>query len=68
MAPESTADIAIRLVELKSEHRDLDAAIERLAAAIDADQLQVKRLKKRKLLIKDCIARLESRLIPDLDA
>jgi hypothetical protein len=54
-----------RLVELRTEHRDLDAAIARLQADIQADELSVKRLKKRKLQLKDCIERLESALIPD---
>ena len=62
------AEIARQLVELRLEHRDLDSAIERLAGDIRADELQLRRLKKRKLLLKDTIARLESRLIPDLDA
>ena len=56
-----------RLNELRSEHRDLDTVIARLAASA-ADQLQLQRLKKRKLLLKGDIARLGSRLIPDLDA
>ena len=56
---------ARQLAELRLEHRDLDAAIDRLALAGDSDELMVKRLKKRKLWLKDCIARLESALIPD---
>jgi hypothetical protein len=63
-----TATIARRLIELKQEHRDLDRAIERLVEGIVEDELQVKRLKKRKLRIKDMITWLESKLIPDLDA
>ncbi len=59
------AVLARQLAELRHEHRDLDAAIERLVRAPDADELTVKRLKKRKLWLKDCIARLESALIPD---
>ena len=59
------AAIARQLAELRIEHRDLDAAIARLAADIAADELAIKRLKKRKLWLKDCIARLESALIPD---
>jgi len=59
------AAIARQLAELKIEHRDLDVAIERLAKDIAADELAIKRLKKRKLWLKDCIARLESALIPD---
>jgi hypothetical protein len=62
------SDLMHQLTQLRVEHRDLDAAIDRLAADIQADELAIKRLKKRKLLIKDSIARLESRLIPDLDA
>lgn len=54
-----------RLVELRTEHRDLDAAIARLQADIQSDELSVKRLKKRKLQLKDSIERLESALIPD---
>jgi len=66
--PAEQSRISQRLVELKLEHRDLDVAIARLQAGIEADDLAVKRLKKRKLLLKDAIARLESALIPDLDA
>jgi hypothetical protein len=62
------AALARQLTELRQEHRDLDAAIERLAADIRADQLSVQRLKKRKLWLKDCIARVESALIPDQPA
>ena len=53
-----------RLHELRSEHRDLDTVIARLVPQ-PLDQLQSQRLKKRKLLLKDEIAWLESRLIPD---
>ncbi len=53
------------LHELRSEHRDLDTVIARMATMGAADQLQMQRLKKRKLLLKDEIARVESRLIPD---
>ena len=59
------AVLARQLADLRLEHRDLDAAIERLVKAPDADELTVKRLKKRKLWLKDCIARLESALTPD---
>ena len=58
------AVLARQLADLRLEHRDLDAAIERLAHA-RPDELTVKRLKKRKFWLKDCIARLESALIPD---
>lgn len=62
------AELRERLIELKQEHHDLDAAIDDLTARGAADQLRLRRLKKRKLQLKDNIARLESRLIPDIDA
>ncbi len=57
-----------RIYDLQVEHRDLDEIIERLASEVDIDQLLIRRLKKRKLQLKDQIARLRSTLIPDLDA
>ncbi|MEZ5462670.1 YdcH family protein [Dokdonella sp.] len=57
-----------QLMALKAEHRDLDATIARLVLDPGNDELELKRLKKRKLHLKDSIALLESRLIPDLDA
>jgi hypothetical protein len=57
-----------RLRELRIEHRDLDDVICRLSLDIYVDELQLRRLKKRKLLLKDQILRLESELIPDLNA
>ena len=66
--PPDPAKITAQLVELRLEHRDLDAAIARLTTDIAADELAVKRLKKRKLRIKDMVAYLENQLIPDLDA
>ena len=66
--PPDPAKITSQLIELRIEHRDLDEAIARLAGSLDADELSVKRLKKRKLKIKDMIAYLENQLIPDLDA
>jgi hypothetical protein len=68
MLPEDPSEIARKLVELKVEHRDLDEVIGRLSADTSSDELQLKRLKKRKLRIKDMIAYLENKLIPDLDA
>lgn len=68
MQVQDSSELNQRLAELKVEHRDLDAAILHLAAAIGRDELQLTRLKKRKLLLKDTISRMESRLIPDLDA
>jgi hypothetical protein len=55
-----------RLMALKQEHRDLDAAIVRLADVPTHDQLQITRLKRRKLLLKDQIARMEREIDPDI--
>jgi hypothetical protein len=57
-----------KLRQLRIEHRDLDQVIARLALDIHVDEVQMRRLKKRKLLLKDQIARLESQSIPDLNA
>lgn len=57
-----------QLEALRSEHRDLDEVIERLAADSSVNPLQIQRLKKRKLVLKDQIAQLESRLLPDIIA
>lgn len=61
----SLSEITHRVTELRLEHRSLDAEIDRLTADIQADELSIKRLKKRKLWLRDCISRLESALIPD---
>ena len=57
-----------KLTALKSEHRDLDEVIARLAERAPFDQLQLQRLKKRKLLLKDQISKIESELLPDIIA
>jgi hypothetical protein len=57
-----------RLKDMRLEHRDLDQAIRSLEEQPSVDQIQIRRLKKRKLLLKDQITHLESDLIPDLDA
>jgi len=57
-----------RLEVFRTEHRDLDAAIDALTGAGSADQLQIARLKKRKLRLKDQIAIIEDYLIPDIIA
>lgn len=62
------SEILRRVEFLRSEHRDLDAAIAALLATGSADQLQAARLKKRKLRLRDEIAQLEDQLIPDIIA
>ena len=62
------SEIRNRLEILRTEHRDLDAAIAALLFSGPVDQLQVARLKKRKLRLKDEIALLEDQLIPDIIA
>jgi hypothetical protein len=68
MGLDDPSEIARKLVDLKVEHRDLDHVIARLVRDPQSDELQIKRLKKRKLRIKDMISYLENKLIPDLDA
>lgn len=57
-----------RLVELKTEHRDLDDVIARLSEHQPFDQIQLQRLKKRKLHLKDLISQIENQLLPDIIA
>lgn len=64
----SEEELRKRLEALKIEHRDLDAAIEALTAAGSSDQLQLARLKKRKLKLRDQITLIEDHLIPDIIA
>ena len=68
LTEEERAAIEQRLAELAVEHADLDDVIDRLVHEPGQDQLQLRRLKKRKLAIKDTIARLKDRLIPDIIA
>jgi hypothetical protein len=65
LTPDEEAALHAKLEEHRLEHRALNAAIERLAQDPSMDQLELRRLKKRKLILKDLIAKLESRLIPD---
>jgi hypothetical protein len=62
------SDKFARLRELRVSHRDLDYLIDSLSHDPMVDQLRIRRLKKRRLVLKDMIVRLESELIPDLDA
>jgi hypothetical protein len=57
-----------KLIELKTEHRDLDDVIDRMGKQVPFDQLQMQRLKKRKLQLKDAISRLQAQLVPDIIA
>ena len=68
MTDEDERELQAELARLQQEHRDLDAAIDALHQSPAPDLLRLQRLKKRKLLLKDAIAKLESKLIPDLDA
>ncbi|MBD1547285.1 YdcH family protein [Roseibium aggregatum] len=60
--------LRIELAQLRQEHRDLDVAVEALAATANCDALQLQRLKKKKLMIKDRISSLEDQLFPDIIA
>jgi len=66
----TSEDVGVRqkLAQLRQEHRDLDDVISALEKAPDRDQLRLTRLKKRKLSLKDKIARLEDQLLPDIIA
>ena len=68
LTPEERAALAAQVERLREEHRDLDAAIEALRDAGQADQLQLQRLKKRKLLLRDKLSLLEDQLTPDIIA
>ena len=68
LTAQERAQIEARILELETEHQDLDDVIARLAQDPAQDQLQLRRLKKKKLLLKDLIARLRDQLIPDIIA
>jgi hypothetical protein len=63
-----TEALKAQLAALKTEHRELDEVITRLAAQAPLDQLELQRLKKRKLLLKDRITKIENELLPDIIA
>ena len=67
-AADEMESLHVKLQELKVEHRDLDTAVAQLLAAPPADDLMLRRMKKRKLQIKDQIARIEAQLEPDIPA
>ncbi len=60
--------IAFRIIELQQEHQDLHYIIDHLSEELQPDQLRIRRLKKRRLFIKDQVSHLKSNLIPDIDA
>lgn len=66
MLDEEIEAIKQRILELTIEHRDLDDVIDRLSVDVVVDQLQLRRLKKRKLVIKDEIVLLQQQLVPDI--
>ncbi len=68
LTEEERTQIQLRLQALEVEHHDLDDVIDRLALDPSQDRIQLQRLKKRKLLLKDQISRLRTRLIPDIIA
>lgn len=68
MLPEEEEDLLRSLEMLKTEHRDLDIIIQQLTESIPVDFLRLNRLKKRKLFLKDAIAKLEGMLLPDIIA
>ncbi|MFZ5835533.1 MAG: YdcH family protein [Pseudomonadota bacterium] len=65
---EDKETLIIRLQELRLEHRDLDAAIDALQDTVRYDQLQMQRLKKKKLFLRDEIARIQDQIYPDIIA
>ncbi|MCB2102642.1 MAG: DUF465 domain-containing protein [Rhodobacterales bacterium] len=65
---QETDTLKVKLEQLRSEHRDLDDVIQQITEQTSFNQLQIRRLKKRKLAIKDQITRLESLLVPDIIA
>jgi len=65
---QTESQLRARLAEVRLEHRELDNTIQTFCEGAYVDQLQLQRMKKHKLMLKDAIAQLESMLIPDLDA
>ncbi len=68
MTRDEERELMLELEQLKQEHRDLDSAIDALLAANGHDRIQVQRLKKRKLQLKDMMEKLRSQLLPDITA
>jgi hypothetical protein len=68
MTPEEERELRAQLARLQQEHRDLDAAIAALQVSVGSDLIQVQRLKKRKLQLRDRITFIEDELTPDIIA
>lgn len=68
LVPDAISELDVELARLRQEHRDLDSAIDALERNVVADQLQIQRLKKRKLTLRDKIAFVEDQITPDIIA
>jgi hypothetical protein len=68
MTEQEEEDLRRELLQLRQEHRDLDAAIAAMVETGDVDTIRIQRLRKRKLVLKDRIAAIEDRLLPDIIA
>ena len=68
LGPEEEARVRAEIAAIREEHQDLDDAVRALEALRMPDQLQIARLKKKKLILRDQIAKLEDRLTPDIIA
>ena len=68
LVPDAQSELDVELARLKQEHRDLDDAIDALERNVAGDQLQIQRLKKRKLTLRDRIAFVEDQITPDIIA
>jgi hypothetical protein len=68
LGEDAVAEFAAELARLRQEHRDLDGAIDALELSVAGDQLQIQRLKKRKLVLRDRISYVEDQITPDIIA
>jgi hypothetical protein len=68
LTDEEEREVRRELAELRQEHRDLDAAIQAMSESARPDTIQIQRMKKRKLVLKDRITALDDRLLPDIIA
>ncbi|WP_375463228.1 YdcH family protein [uncultured Methylobacterium sp.] len=68
LVPDAQSELDVELARLRQEHRDLDSAIDALERNVAGDQLQIQRLKKRKLTLRDRISHVEDQITPDIIA